>query len=676
MCGIAGKVNFGGSGPAPDRDVVTAMIAQLRHRGPDALGLYVDDHACLASARLSIVDIAGGTQPIGSPDGSLWVVFNGEVFNHVELRRELEARGRAFRTRSDTEVVLAAFEQWGPSCFERLNGQWAVAIWDRLSRRLVLARDPVGICPLFVRRVGDTVWFASEVKALFADPVVPRAIDPRGIDQTFTYWAPLAPITIFRGIDELRPGSWRSYGAIGGFDERVYWSPSFPARNSIREWNVDEATEALSDALATATRLRAVRSDVPVGCYLSGGLDSSLIARLGRTWCHESFTTFSLRFDDPEFDEHHFQQLMVSQLGSDHHEVVVRRADIAAVFPDVIRHTERPVLRSAPAPMFLLSRAVRAHGIKAVLTGEGADEALAGYDLFREAKIREFWARQPESTIRPLLFERIYPYLARSPRHARRMSHEFWRQGLELVGQPGFSHLLRWTTTSMLKRLLSDTMLAEIARNPPPDHLASLPNDFTDWHSLSQAQYLEITTLLSPYLLSSQSDRMLMAHSVEGRFPYLDPNVLELCSQLPASFKLRHLDEKYLLKQVARDVLPSAILERKKQPYRAPDAVCFLGSHVPDYVTELLSETALAEAGIFEPRVVRKLVEKCQRAVTSSSSSVQLSNHDNMALMGVISTQLVYHLLLSSPHPCGELPSFDMVVDMTEHEALRRSGHG
>ncbi|TIT47199.1 MAG: asparagine synthase (glutamine-hydrolyzing), partial [Mesorhizobium sp.] len=341
-----------------------------------------------------------------------------------------------------------------------------------------------------------------------------------------------------------------------------------------------------------ATALRIVQADVPVGCYLSGGLDSSLVAALGRRYAGERFQTFSLRFADAEYDETRFQRLVAGATGSEHHEVVVSRSDIAEVFPEVIYHTERPILRTAPAPLFLLSRLVREHGIKVVLTGEGADEMFAGYDLFREGKVRRFWGRQPASTRRSRLLERLYPYLSRSPVHQQAMARQFFGRDIQAYDTPGFAHDTRWRTTSAIKRLFSADMRAESERRSAvPELIARLPAEFSRWGSLAQDQYLEIQTLMSGYLLSSQGDRMLMAHSVEGRFPFLDDELVTLANSLPAAYKLRVLDEKHVLKRVAEPIVPSEIVARKKQPYRAPNALCFVADDAPAYVREALSET-------------------------------------------------------------------------------------
>jgi asparagine synthase (glutamine-hydrolysing) len=335
---------------------------------------------------------------------------------------------------------------------------------------------------------------------------------------------------------------------------------------------------------------------------------------------------------------------MVRVLGSQHHEVVVSRGDIANVFPEVIYHAERPILRTAPAPLFLLSKLVRDHGIKVVLTGEGADEMFAGYDLFREGKVRRFWGRQPGSTRRAQLLERLYPYLARSPVAQQALARQFFGRNIAAHRAPGFAHNTRWSTTSALKRLLSKDMQSRTAgRDAAGELLARLPAEFSRWSSLAQDQYLEIRTLLSGYLLSSQGDRMLMAHSVEGRFPFLDKRVIALADSLPPSYKLHVLDEKHVVKKAAAGVVPPEILARKKQPYRAPDALSFVSEGAPGYIDEALSEPALREANVFEPQPVVQLLRKCRARAREG----QYSNTDNMALVGVLSTQLLHSQLVA-----------------------------
>jgi len=657
MCGIAGIVRLRDGGVPPAVTSLRRMIGSIAHRGPDEFGIFRDHNAGLAHARLSIIDLVSGQQPMGNSTRSTWLVFNGEIFNYVELREELRSLGHTFRTQSDTEVLLRAYEVWGDGAFDRLNGQWAVAYWDRKERRLVLARDRVGVRPLFVAEHAGSIYFASEVKAIFAaEPAIPRAFDPVGLAQTFVFWASLAPRSVFRGVEELPPGQvWTFEG--GQWKKHVYFDTSFPKASVAThgKHDIEVATDRVRQALHRATELRMVRADVPVGSYLSGGLDSSLVAALGRQYAGDMFHTFSLRFEDAEYDETEFQRLMVRQIGSQHHEVVVSRRDIARVFPEVVYHAERPILRTAPAPLFLLSQLVRDCGIKVVLTGEGADEMFAGYDLFREGKVRRFWAKFPHSKLRPRLLDRLYPYLARSPVAQRALAQAFFGRDLDQAARPGFAHGTRWRTTGALTRLFSADLRASI--NPDAlvrEFLHSLPDGLGDWSPLAQDQYIEIRTLLSGYLLSSQGDRMLMAHSVEGRFPFLDKDVMALATELPDEFRLHLMDEKHILKRASIGLVPESIRTRSKQPYRAPDALAFVSEPLCDYVVDLMDEGALARVGVFDPKAGASLWKKCR----ARHADGQFSNSDNMALVGVLSTQLLHRQMIE------EIPSGREVVEV------------
>jgi asparagine synthase (glutamine-hydrolysing) len=660
MCGIAGIVSLRDGLRGPSREQLATMVGTLRHRGPEEFGAYRDERAGLAHSRLSIIDLATGAQPLSNEDRTLWITFNGEIFNYIELREDLEHLGHRFRTKSDTEVIVHAYEAWGDEAFERFNGQWAVALWNPISGVLVLSRDRLGVRPLYICEHGGRLYFASEVKAIFAaEPGISRAWDPAGLDQVFTFWSTVPPRTVFAGVSELEPGHVSAYSASGRVD-RAYWTPRFPSGTEGQfQGSVEDATEATRSALEEATRLRMVRADVTVGSYLSGGLDSSLVAALAHRATGGRLQTFSLRFEDAEFDETPFQHLMAERLGSQHHEVVVTRRDIARVFPDVVYHGERPVLRAAPAPLFLLSALVRDAGIKVVVTGEGADEVFGGYDLFREAKIRRFWARQPESLCRPRLLERLYPYMARSPVALQGMTRQFFGLDLKDWAAPGFGHRPRWRSTGGLKRLFSaDLRSALTGQDTVADLLGRLPPAFSRWSHLAQDQYVEMVTLLAGYILPSQGDRMMMAHSVEGRFPFLDANVVSLANSLPALFKLRGLDEKHILKRVARSVLPGEILERKKQPYRVPDAESFIGANGPSWIPDALSRRAVLDAGIFEPVAAELVYKKC----TARAPGSAISNADNMALVGILSTQLLHERLIRTA-PNGAVGSFTTLVE-------------
>ena len=669
MCGIVGSVTLRQGIPPPSIDDLRAMIGAIRHRGPDEFGVYRDERAGLGHARLSIIDLATGQQPLSNEEGTLWIVFNGEIFNYVELRAELETLGHRFRTSSDTEVIVHAWEAWGEDCFRRFNGQFAIALWDSVRGEMVLARDRLGVRPVYLCEHGGRLWFASEVKAIFAgDPGIPRRLDPVGLAETFTFWTVVPPQSVFSGVTELEPGHFRVISPSGVRD-RAFWTPRYPTReDDVLRGSEDDAVAEVREALDRAVRLRILRSDVPVGSYLSGGLDSSLVAALGRRVKGDRFQTFSIRFEDAEYDETGYQRAVVALIGSEHHEVVVGRQDIARAFPDVVFHAERPLLRTAPAPLFLLSRLVREAGIKVVLTGEGADEIFAGYDLFREGKVRRFWGRQPASTLRPRLLERLYPWLSRSPVGQRALSREFFGRGRERFSEPGFAHQTRWQSAATFLRLTSADLVQAIKGADVVGRLlASLPSEFPGWSPLSQDQYIEARTLLSGYLLASQGDRMLMAHSVEGRFPFLDPDVVDLANALPSRLKLRVLDEKHVLKRAAEGLVPPEVLRRKKQPYRSPDALSFVGPDTPEWAAEVVSHGAVASAGVFDPRAVDLLWRKCQAAGTGE----QFSNADNVALVAVLSTGLLHEQFIRRAPARAVRPGCRTTIDRAGEAASR-----
>ncbi len=626
---------------------IRQMLGMIRHRGPDQFGIYLDERVGLGSARLSIIDLSGGQQPISNEDGTLWIVFNGEIFNYVELRPELEKHGHRFTTHTDTEVILHLYEELGPGCLGRLNGQFAMAIWDARRESLFLARDRLGIRPLFYTCANGALIFGSEIKALLADPRVKAEIDPISLDQIFTFWSTLTPRTIFHGILEIPPAHYL-LAQHGRYETEPYWQLQFPDATGVqpgisgdrsladnREAQTGVLLDEFRSLLVDATQIR-LRADVPVGAYLSGGLDSSTIAAIIRHHTHNRLDTFSIAFSDRKYDESPYQRQMAKILGTEHQVVYTRHADIGAIFPEVIWHTETPVLRTAPAPMYLLSGLVRQNGYKVVMTGEGADEFLAGYDIFKEAAIRRFWARRPDSKIRPLLLKRLYPDISDLPNsHAYLAS--FFGEGLADTDAPGYSHHIRWRTTGRAKRFFSDELRRAIETQANSTRQAFIyPDNFSKWDPLSRAQYIEATIFLSQYLLSSQGDRMAMAHSVEGRYPFLDYRVVEFCNRLPPHLKLFGLKEKYILKKLANAWLPQEILQRPKRPYRAPIHRSFFNEGaMPDYVRELLSPRWIEETALFKVDAVFQLVQKLL-------GGKRLGETDDMALAGILSSQLVY----------------------------------
>jgi len=638
MCGIAGIYNLTPGRP-PERAMLEAMIRAVHHRGPDGYGYFQDERCGLAHARLSIIDIAGGDQPVHNEDRTVWVIFNGEIFNYIELRRDLQQLGHHFSTHSDTEVIVHAYEQYAERFVDHLNGQFAIALWDQKRQRFVLARDRAGIRPLFHARLANRLAFASEVKSLFALAEVPRRLNLAVVGDILTYWSALEPDSVFEGIASLPPGHLL---ILEGSTERLirYWDWSFPAEPPRINRPLESYAEELRELLVDSVRLQ-LRADVPVGAYLSGGLDSSAIAALVKRYNRAPLRTFAVAFEDAEFDESGFQSQMAAHLGTEHTSILCRTSDIARVFPRVIWHTESPILRTAPAPLMLLSQSVQAEGYKVVLTGEGADEVFGGYDLFKEAKIRRFWARSPHSRMRPALLQRLYPYLRHSPAASRGMTERFYAQGLSDTATPCFAHLPRWSTTRRAWQFFSAGSSAHLQSGDGAERaICRFPSEVNGFYPMGRDQYVEAHTLLAGYLLSSQSDRVAMANSIEGRFPFLDHRVIEFASRLPPSLKIHGLNEKFLLKRAVCDLLPDPVVQRTKQPYRAPDSQSFFerGRGVA-YVEELLSERRINESGYFDAVAVSKLLKKCRagRAIGFS---------DNMAFVGILSTMLVDEMFI------------------------------
>lgn len=631
MCGICGVLNTDSS-PA-DAGLIQKMVEAVRHRGPDDCGVYTNANVGLGHARLSIIDLAGGHQPMQSADGELVITFNGEIFNYIELREELERRGHRFVTTSDTEVILHQYQEDGEQCVHRFNGQWSFAIWERRKRKLFLSRDRMGIRPLFYTETNRGFRFASEIKALLVESNVRAELDLLALDQIFTFWATIPPRTAFKGISQLPPGCSLVVDERGARVER-YWPLSYLEEKDCGVNDEQELAGELRELLLDATRIR-LRADVPVGAYLSGGIDSTVTTALAASIVGDRLRSFSISFDDEEFDERLFQQEASKFLKTEHSSFACSSSDIADAFADVIWHAEQPVLRTAPAPMFLLSRLVRESGFKVVLTGEGADEILGGYDIFKEAKIRRFWARDLSSRWRPLLLKRLYPYMDGIQRQSPAYLQHFFRVSESDLASPFFSHLPRWELTARLKLLLSEEVRSELREYNAFDELErALPSAYGAWRPFNQAEYLEATGLLPGYILSSQGDRMAMAHGLEGRFPFLDHRVVEFAAKLPPNLKMKGLTEKYLLKRAFSRDVPASILKRTKQPYRAPEGKCFFGPDAPEYVEKALSHRAIQSCGIFDARAVGVLADKFK-------SGRPVSTKDNMALTGVLSTQLL-----------------------------------
>lgn len=646
VCGIAGIVNVTPN-DQPGMETITSMLSPLRYRGPDESGVYLDDHVALGHLRLSIIDLDGGTQPICNESGDLWIVYNGEAFNYLELKSDLINKGHRFSTKTDTEVLLHLYEEYGAECLKKINGQFAFAIWDSVKKELFLARDRVGIRPLYYAWSQGRLLFASEIKAIIAAGGTTQ-LDLEALAQVFIFWTTLPGRTPFQGIRELPPGHFLLVKDRTGEPQR-YWDIPFHPGATVG--SLPDAVDELRELLNDAVRLR-LRADVPVGAYLSGGLDSSIISTLISRLCSSHLKTFSLGFETAAFDESSYQQELIDFLGTDNRRVRITNAEIRNLFPQTVWHCEKPLLRTSPVPMLLLSGLVQSEGYKVVLSGEGADEILGGYNIFKEAKIRDYWGRDLGSRRRPLLLERLYPYIFRNPSRARSFLQDFFAVKPEQLGDPLFSHTVRWEGGRKNLGFFSDDCLAALSGyNPVQEVVHSLPEEFSRRDLLSRAQVLEMEIFLSNFLLSSQGDRVGMAHSIEMRHPFLDYRVIDFAFRLPSKWKIRGLNEKYLLKHAYRADIPERITKRAKQPYRAPIRELFFAGAPEDYVDDLLGEDALKRTGYFNPLKVARLYAKFRNCADEFASEFQ-----NMALIGVLSTQLLHHqFLASSLNPCSEL---------------------
>lgn len=608
------------------------MAAMLQHRGPDGYGFYRDRQAGLAHTRLSLVDLAGGAQPLHNEDETIWLVGNGEVFDHRRWRSELEARGHRFGTHSDLEVLLHGFEEWGEEVFARVDAQFAVAIWDARARRLALARDRFGILPMHFAETADGLVFASEQKALFAGGRLAAELDPDAVRQVFTLWSAPGPRTVFAGVRIVPPATCITFPIDGAAREHAWWRPD--CRVGKTGTTLESATDELEHRLEEAVRIR-LQADVPVAAYVSGGLDSSVLVALAARAGTRPIT-FSLAFDDPAFDESAAQQRVAALFGGEHHEVRVTDADIRAQLSDVVWHCETPLLRTAPVPMFALSGLVRERGIKAVLTGEGADELLAGYSTFQEDKVRRFVARHPGSEWRSRLFARVHDFVATSSRRDSAMWRAFLT-GAEIGEDPFASHRVRWRngawTSGVLDIPPADSQVDDAAIE------ALLPARECRGSPLARAQLVEIATFMTPYLLSSQGDRVAMGHGVEARYPFLAPGVIQHCLGLPDRVKLCGMVTKVALRHLGSRLLPEDVHRRKKHPYRAPIARALLESGRDDLLAALTTDEAMQRNPLLAPQA-RMLVGKLRRAPERAGE------RESMALCGVFTLQLLrWHFL-------------------------------
>ncbi|MDC7221511.1 MAG: asparagine synthase (glutamine-hydrolyzing) [Spirochaetales bacterium] len=637
MCGITGFLGF-----YRDRDdqkeTLKNMISQLPHRGPDGWGLYTDPIVALGHRRLSIQDLGHGHQPMTT--GRYVISFNGEIFNFIELRAQMEKNGTQFQTTCDTEIVLKAFEQDGPECFATFNGQFAILIWDRKEKVLTVARDRYGIRPLYILNHRGLNYFASELKCFDSLKEYQRSFNFKNLYEHGLLWNTLGDRTVYENITSQPAGTYSEYRI--GEETRCYSYYQLGENYNEPVGNYEETKEEMIELLSDSVRLR-LRSDVPVGNYLSGGVDSSVIAHLTKIHNKDRFKTFAVSFTDKGYDESDYQNEMVDRLNSEHIDLKIDYTMINSTLADAAYHFERPVFRTAPVPMYLLSKKVQEENIKVVLTGEAADEVLCGYDVFKEIRMLQMWRENPNNDNITELLGQLYPHLShykdKTQMGFMKMYYEDFLDDIDndLVGLN-----IRANNNKILMNYLNKDRAVAYEKEELLQNLrAQLPTDYDKWSLFQKNQYLEMKTLLPGYLLSSQGDRMSMAHSVEGRYPFLDHRLVEKGFSYPDDYKLKSFSQKHILRDAFRDVIPGSIIDRPKQPYQAPDLKSFFkDGKLTEEASRFLCDEAIDKAGVFDKKYVNRLVNKFSRRMPK-----QIGYRDNMLITFMLSTQMISHAM-------------------------------
>lgn len=630
MCGIVG---IWGPGAAHQTESVRSMAHLLAHRGPDESGFSEADRFCGGTVRLAIQDPEHGQQPMRTPDDRLVIHFNGEIYNHLELRRTHLA-GTEFRTHCDTETLLRLWERMGSDCLPHLDGQFAFVVHDRATGRLCGARDRWGICPLHFARLPGGLWFVgSELKPLAARSDFAFRLRGSAIALQAFSWSTNPPDSIWQDCLELPPS--HSFVLDPGTD-----APKTSPYFRFSDWtgsgpsDLPDGIEQVRDLLERTVRSHML-SDVPVASYLSGGIDSTVVAALARRHSPDGLKTFSVTFDDGDFDESAGQDEASAFLGVRHTSIRVGRSDIRSGFSRAVASAERPLFRNAPVPLMLLARKVKESGIRVVLTGEGSDEVFWGYDTFKEARIRALWARHPDSRWRGSLLRQLYAYLPqfKDPR-AMAFLDSFYRRTLESTS-PVYPLLPRIDKGAAAQNLLSPEHRLDFATAESVLG-AMLPECATESDPLRRNQIAEMRTFLPGYLLSTQGDRVQMANSVEGRFPFLSNELGRTLWNLPTSWKLRGLTEKFILREASRGLVPESVRTAPKFPYRAPDAQAFFPD-LPGWAEELLQPHSLESTGIFSVPETTALVAKLRRLRPGQTPS----QADSFQFLWVLSTQVL-----------------------------------
>jgi len=630
MCGIAGALDLSDTRSFP-ADRLLAMTGAIAHRGPDDEQTHHEPGLALGSRRLSIVDLAGGRQPLANEDGSIWVSFNGELFEYPELRRELLAKGHRLAKRCDTEAWVHLYEDDGEGFFQRARGQFAVALWDRPRRTLFLGRDRVGICPLYYTQADGWLLWASEVKALLASGLVSARPDVQGIDHLFSFFCAGTTRTFFEGIKSIPPGHFLRV-RDGRIEQKMYWDLDFPDAGQERRLDdpgplVDELEALLRQAVE-----RRLRGDVPVVSYISGGLDSTVVLGLSSRERGRAVPSFTIGLDRAGPDERVNSAESAEVLGSPLTVVTMDRAKLASAFPELVVAAEGPVLDTSCAALMRLARAVHDQGYKVALTGEGADEALAGYVWYKSQKVRNGLNNHGLGFINWLTRGAILASIGGGSKHR---SPIFGTMGVRSAQQDMYELISQSRSV-----LYSDSMWSRLDGHDPYTDLDITNDRIGRWHPLNQSLYVGYKVMLAGLLMISKGDRIAMHSSVETRYPFLDDDVIAFCAGIDPSYKLHGLTEKWILRKVAAKTLPAQIANRPKTMFRASLSSTFLGAARPPWVDQLLSPESLRATGYFDPAAVARERAAQVRWPRITPKRIVF----DLGLTSVVSTQLWHHL--------------------------------
>ena len=616
MCGIAGIVATDRL-PADERERVQRMRDVLTHRGPDDSGLFQDAHAVLGHRRLSIVDLAAGHQPLSNEDGTVWIVFNGEIYNHADLRPELEAAGHRYRTRSDTETIVHAYEQWGDACVERLRGMFAFAIWDAPRRRLLLARDRLGVKPLYWSLTGGRILFGSEIKAILASGWIRASANEAALPELLSTRYLSGSGTLFNGIERLEPGHTLVF-QDDAITHRKYWDvPTGRGPAELARLSDAEAVRRFRALLEESVRIR-LMSDVPLGMFLSGGLDSSAIAALMATMIDRPLQTFSVAFKQRAYSELEYARRVAAAIGAEAHEIVIDDDDFFGALPRLIWHEDEPLAHPSSVPLYFVSALARDR-VKVVLTGEGSDELLAGYGKYPRALVN--WRAAAAygvlpAPLRAWIADTVVPNLpARLARYARRSFLAVPRTP-EAMFFDNFAAIGLQRQASLLSRAVASQATPERAYGPSRVYFEA-PNGRST--TLDRVLYADLKTYLVELLM--KQDQMSMAASIESRVPFLDHRLVEFAAALPPRMKLRGFTTKWILREAVRDILPREILTRKKMGFPVPFGAWMKGSWA-NVARDVLLDSKSRQRGIIEPAAVERLISAHASGAAEGSDAI------------------------------------------------------